>query len=120
MKLEFETTLKGSDVTIIGHPLTENQEIQSIECNLKWSIDPTGGSYGIKFWNCLLHSFSVEMIIQNSKGEEEKVQFDSHHLDYNFDVDMDDYHMSNDFMITEVEIDKSNKTVVARINPSVG
>lgn len=120
MKTEFESTLKDNDVTLIGHPLTENQQILSIEVKLKWSIDPTGGSYGFKFWHCILESFELEMTIEDiDSREKEIIQFDSHHLDYEMDIDLDNYRMKDDFIITDVEIDKSENKVIAIIQRGI-
>lgn len=120
MKLEFESVLKTNNISIIDDTPCKIKEIKSIECKLKWSIDPTGGTYGIKFWHCILESFSIEMIlIDIETREEETIQFDSLHLDYDMKIDMDGYKMKDDFILTEVTIDKNKRTVEAILNRSV-
>ena len=120
MKLEFESILKGNDISIVGHKIKDNQSIKSLECKINWFIDPVGGTYGIKYWNCKIESFEVEMVLTDiDTMEDEIVKFDSYHLDYKKNIDLDNYKMTNDFIITEVEINKIDKTVVACINKNI-
>ncbi len=119
-KLEFETKLNGGDISFTKDPFKENQQIKSIECVIKWHIDPTGGSYGIKFWNLCLNSFRVEMVVEDiDTQEEESVIFDSFYEEYELDINTDDYRMKDDFIITEIEIDKNGKSAIAYIQKHI-
>ena len=116
MKLEFETKLEGDDVSFTTDPLKQNQQIKSIECKIKWHIDPTGGSYGIKFWHTSLDSFSIEIVLEDiDTHEEESIKFDSFYEDYDLKINADDYRMKDDFIITEIVIDKGGKSATAFI-----
>ena len=114
MKHEFKTTLKGDDIQLSSMPLEKGEEIKSIECIVKWLVEPQIEEWGIRYWRPAIVSFECLISILDEKGEERKVVIPSICM-YECEIIDEKYKMKDDFTITRIEIDREKETAKAFI-----
>lgn len=113
MKNEFKTTLKGDDIQMSSMPIKKGEEIKSIECVVKWSIDLCVEEWGVRYWRTQIDSFECTIIIEGTEGER-KVIIQSICM-YECEINDSEYKMKEDFTITRIEIDREKLTATAFI-----
>lgn len=118
MNLQFKTILSDKEIEILNFKdLSENEEITSTQCSIDWRVEPIIESFGIKFWNISMLKFHCKVEIKDNETLKERcVMFDDNSDNYTLEMVTENYKMKNDFVISDIVIDRKNKTAKAYIS----
>lgn len=97
--------------------LGDNEQIIKAECVIDWFIEPVFTKRGIDHWNVTMKKFNCILKIEDIDTREERsIEFDNGSNNYDMDINLDDYKMTYDFLITKIKINRQDVHAIAYIN----